>query len=115
MRIKEKSFNHHKLSYNRITQNMCLADNLETHLTKGGPLDTNFEEMRFLGSLWRLTLCYTARKTYKISKRKIQQVDRELKLQVNQIIRIFKIKDGRGLFWSKLSDEIPHFGTHVLS
>jgi len=35
-------------------------------------------------------------------------VDRELKLQVNQIIRIFKIKDGGGLFWSKLSAEIPH-------
>jgi len=34
-------------------------------------------------------------------------VYQELKLQVNQITPIFKIKNGGGLLWSKLSAEIP--------
>ena len=45
-----KKNNHHKLPDNRIPQNMCLADNLETP-DQDGLLDTNFEEMRFSGSL----------------------------------------------------------------
>jgi len=31
-----------------------------------------------------------------------------VKLQLNQMIRIFQIKNGGGLSWSKLSAEIPH-------
>jgi len=46
--------NRQNLPDNRIPQNMCPADNLETHLLttvpKGGLLDKNFKEMRFLGS-----------------------------------------------------------------
>jgi len=31
-----------------------------------------------------------------------------VKLQLNQIVRIFQIKDGGGLLWSKPSAEIRH-------
>jgi len=39
---------------------------------------------------------------------KIQRVDRELKLLINQRIGVFKIKDGGSLLRSELSAEEPH-------
>jgi len=36
-------------------------------------------------------------------------------LQLNKILRIFQIKDGGGLLWSKPSAEIPHYSLVYLS
>jgi len=64
----KKSFNRHKLPHNRIPQNMCPATSrLTSPADQGGQLDTKFEEMQFLGSLYPLTLSYKIRKTYKTS------------------------------------------------
>jgi len=105
-----KSFHRHKRSDNRIPQNVSSRQPRDSPTDQGGLLDTNFKKILFSGmSLWRLTLRYTVRKTYKTSYIKIQQVDRELELQADQTIRIFKIKgQSGGWWWSKLSAETPH-------
>ena len=75
--------------------------------SRGCLLDKKFEKMRFSGSLWGWKLFNTTRKMYKTFTSIYLTTGSRVKT-AKEINTIFKIKDGGGLLWSKLSAEIPH-------
>jgi len=64
--------------------------------------------MRFFGSLWGWKLFNTTRKMYKTFTSIFLTTGSRVKT-AKEINSVFKIKDGGGLLWSKLSAGIPHY------
>ena len=84
---------------------MCPADNLETHLlTRVVCWTQTLKKCDFREVYDDEHFVMRYEKRIKLLRR----VDRELQLQVNQIIRICENKDDGGWLWSKLFAEIPH-------